>query len=95
MYYPTVMEMTPLIPGLNMPASVSCIALMRTSQALPKCTSGGLTLDQPLGRQNGGVPGVDAIDEKAVAEGALVALGDLLDGEGPELGVATVDVPEG
>lgn len=64
---------------------------MRTCQALPKCTSGGPTLR--LGRKNRSVPSLNAIDKETVVEAALVGLGDLLDGKGSELGIASVDVP--
>lgn len=64
---------------------------MRTGQALPERTSGGPTVR--LGRQDDGVPSLDPIDEEAVVEAALAGLGDLLDRDGSELGVAGVDVP--
>lgn len=48
---------------------------------------------RPLGGDDGGVPRLDAVDEEAVREAALVTLGNLLDADGAEFGVAFVDIP--
>lgn len=49
-----------------------------------------------LGRQDGGVPRLDAVNEETVRETALVAaLGGFFDAEGAEFGIALVDVPVG
>lgn len=68
--------------------------LSRSSESLPDPTdaANAAACHCPLGRDDGGIPGLDAVDEEAVREATLVTFGDLFDADGAEFRVALVDI---